>query len=223
MGVSGAARGWEELGQWTLESLLGAATGLAAARWVVPGAWYPGRLWAAVLLIAACVAAPVSAMVLAFACLLGHRPLTLRLVSEIAPSALGTSLVMTCLAFLVRGPARDRPPPPESTTASAGPKLLARLPSRLQGAEIYAVEAEDHYLRLHTSLGHDLILMRLADAVAELAGLDGAQTHRSWWVARGAVARVERHDGRATLTLKDGTEAPVSRAYAKALRTAGWI
>ena len=107
------------------------------------------------------------------------------------------------------------PPPP--------PKFLERLPLKLRGAEVWAVEAEDHYLRLHTSLGQDLILLRLADAIDELAGIEGAQVHRSWWVARDAIAEARRGDGRATLTLKDGSEVPVSRTYAKLIRDLGWI
>ena len=55
---------------------------------------------------------------------------------------------------------------------------------REAAAELYAIESEDHYLRVHTSAGQELILMRLADAVRELAGVEGLQTHRSWWVAR---------------------------------------
>jgi DNA-binding LytR/AlgR family response regulator len=96
------------------------------------------------------------------------------------------------------------------------------LPLKLRGAEVWAVEAEDHYLRLHTSKGQDLILLRLSDAVAELEGVEGAQTHRSWWVAKAAVRDARRGDGRATLTLANGVEAPVSRAYARTLREAGW-
>ncbi|MNC82399.1 LytTr DNA-binding domain protein [compost metagenome] len=68
--------------------------------------------------------------------------------------------------------------------------------------------------------------MRLSDALAELEGLEGAQTHRSWWVAKGAVASIARGDGRAALTLEGGPDsdliAPVSRRYARALREAGW-
>jgi len=110
------------------------------------------------------------------------------------------------------------------TIASATPaKFLERLPLKLRGAEVWAVEAEDHYLRLHTSKGQDLILMRLADAVSELQGIEGAQVHRSWWVARDAIADAKRGDGRATLTLKDGAEAPVSRTYARLLRERGWL
>ena len=114
------------------------------------------------------------------------------------------------------------------TTASAAPapapvKFLERLPLKLRGAEVWAVEAEDHYLRLHTSKGQDLILLRLADAIAELDGIEGAQVHRSWWVARDAIADARKGDGRATLTLKDGAEVPVSRTFAGQLREKRWI
>lgn len=111
-----------------------------------------------------------------------------------------------------------------STAASPPPvRFLERLPLKLRGAEVWAVQAEDHYLRLHTSKGQDLILLRLADAVAELDGIEGAQVHRSWWVARDAIADARRGDGRAVLTLKDGSEVPVSRTYARLLREQGWI
>jgi DNA-binding LytR/AlgR family response regulator len=138
----------------------------------------------------------------------------------ILPSAFGISLVMSALAVLIR---------PHSSQTHAAPagappaKFLTRLPAKLAGAELYAVEAEDHYLRLHTSRGQDLILMRLSDAIAELEGLEGAQTHRSWWVAKGSVAAAARGDGRAVLTLKDGSEVPVSRGFARDLRQAGWF
>ena len=115
---------------------------------------------------------------------------------------------------------------PVQTHAGAGgtapARFLDRLPPRLRGATLHAVQAEDHYLRLHTDRGSDLILMRLSDAVAELEGLEVARTHRSWWVARDAVRGATRGDGRATLTLEGGVAAPVSRRYARALRAAGW-
>ena len=110
------------------------------------------------------------------------------------------------------------------TSAGTQPvKFLERLPLKLRGAEVWAVEAEDHYLRLHTSKGQDLILMRLSDAIDELEGIEGAQVHRSWWVARDAITEAVRGDGRATLTLKDAAEVPVSRTYARLLRERNWI
>lgn len=131
------------------------------------------------------------------------------------------SLAMTGLNQLAERRAR----PSEPASVAARPtevRFLERLPPRLRGAELHAVQAEDHYLRLHTSAGSDLILLRLADAIAELEGLDGAQTHRSWWVARAAVRDVRRGDGRAVLVLPGGVEAPVSRSFAPALRDRGW-
>lgn len=128
------------------------------------------------------------------------------------------SLALTAINMLI-----------ETRSAATGPdaptpvKFLERLPLKLRGAEVWAVEAEDHYLRLHTSRGQDLILMRLADAVSELDGIEGTQVHRSWWVARDAIADARRGDGRAVLTLKDGSEVPVSRTYAGVLRDKGWI
>ena len=129
------------------------------------------------------------------------------------------TMAMTGLNFLVQ-----RTPPETHAAPAGGPpsRFLDRLPPKLRGGELWAVEAQDHYLRLHTSRGQDLILMRLSDAVAELEGIEGAQTHRSWWVAKAAVEDARRGDGRATLTLKNGVEVPVSRAYAKALRETGW-
>jgi hypothetical protein len=117
-------------------------------------------------------------------------------------------------------PALERPRTPAEALHA---QFEARLPPKLRGASLYAVEAQDHYLRLHTSRGSDLILMRLSDAVAELKGIEGAQVHRSWWVARDAVVEAQRADGRAVLILPSGAEAPVSRTYLKALRDAGWL
>ena len=103
------------------------------------------------------------------------------------------------------------------------PRLSARLPLRLQHAAIQALEAEDHYLRVHTDMGSELILMRLSDAIPELDGLDGTQCHRSWWVARSAVTGVAKHGGRATLSLNANIDVPVSRTYLPALRAGGWL
>lgn len=153
--------------------------------------------------------------------LLHVQPLSWRTVMIVGPAVFVITAAVTTLALMMRNAT-----PPVTHAAPVGaqpPAFLARIPLKLRGADLYAVEAEDHYLRLHTSRGQDLILMRLSDAVKELEGLEGAQTHRSWWVARDALVDAERGDGRATLTLKDGSRAPVSRAYSKALREAGWF
>ena len=105
---------------------------------------------------------------------------------------------------------------------SAATPFGDRLPHRLRGAPILAVHGEDHFVRVHTALGEHLIWMRLGDALGELDGLDGRQTHRSWWVARSAVTGVRRGNGRAMLTLSNDLQAPVSRRFAAELRADGW-
>lgn len=98
-----------------------------------------------------------------------------------------------------------------------------RLPFKYRQAEIYALSAEDHYLRIYTSAGETLILLRFYDAIRELDGIEGSQTHRSWWVAKDAVSDVVRGDGRIALRIKGDIEAPVSRSYAKTLKASGWF
>jgi hypothetical protein len=133
--------------------------------------------------------------------------------------AFGMSVAMAALSWVVF---HQRRVPPVAEPAPAA-RFLDRLPLRLREADLYAVEADDHYLKVRTSKGAELILMRLSDALVELDGLEGLQTHRSWWVAKAGVADVRRREGRPVLLLKDGTEAPVSRTYAKGLREAGWL
>ncbi|QNN67429.1 LytTR family transcriptional regulator [Sphingomonas lutea] len=93
------------------------------------------------------------------------------------------------------------------------------MPSRL-GTEIVALEAEDHYLRVHTMLGSDLVLMRLSDAIAAIGPDLGLQVHRSWWVARDAIREVVRTDQRSQLRLMNGLTVPVGRTYTAAVRGA---
>ena len=113
------------------------------------------------------------------------------------------------------------PAEPRTAPANAAP-FLERLPPEL-GSEPLALEMEDHYVRAHTALGNDLVLMRMRDAVGELGGIEGAQVHRSWWVARGSVADVKRDGRNIRLVLDNGLEAPVSRANVQPLREAGWF
>jgi hypothetical protein len=104
-----------------------------------------------------------------------------------------------------------------------GQTFRARLPVKYREADILALSAEDHYLRVHTSEGEALILMRLYDAIRELDGIEGSQTHRSWWVAKDAIKEVVRSSGKVTLTIKGRLHVPVSRSYARALKAEGWL
>lgn len=103
------------------------------------------------------------------------------------------------------------------------PSLVARLPDRLKAGAVLALQGEDHYVRVHTTAGSDLVLARLGDAIGEMGSTPGARTHRSWWVAKGAVKRTQRGNGKVSLVLSNDLEVPVSRGYASELRDAGWL
>lgn len=120
----------------------------------------------------------------------------------------------------VDGGGADAAGPVATTVWSAA--FLSRLPPSL-GRDLLCLENEDHYVRAHTSCGSTLILMRLADAVAELDGVDGLRIHRSWWVARGAVNGIVRRERSIGLCLSNGIEAPVARTMVPVLRQAGWL
>jgi hypothetical protein len=121
--------------------------------------------------------------------------------------------LFTPLTLLQR---RGRTSPPVETVSFA-----RELPPEL-GTSILALTAEDHYLRVHTERGDTLIHHRFSDAVREL-GDAGVQVHRSWWVARQAVERVERDGDRHIVVLRGGVRAPVSRTFGLAARKAGLI
>jgi len=118
------------------------------------------------------------------------------------------------------------PAPVIPTVAPAGPaepRLAARLPAPLRGGEIWALEAEEHYTKIHTSKGNTLLLMRFSDAIAEMDPQPGLQVHRSFWVSRRAVERVARVDKRWVVQLKGGLEIPVSRSYRVTVQSAGLV
>ena len=131
------------------------------------------------------------------------------------------SLIVTSAAYLLDILQDKDTPDSNGTDPVAG--FLERLPVKFRTAELYAISSEDHYLRVHTSLGEELILMRLADAVRELSKVEGLQVHRSWWVAKSGVTDEKKADGRSFLILPAGTEVPVSRSYRNKAKDVGLI
>lgn len=206
---------------WIPVMLIGATGGIVVSVLVDHGGRFDDNPPLQGAVIAAALTAPLTVVIWLITSLAFHGG---RLVPAQLVLFAGPVFIVTCVMTALNYFTQKEPPATHAAPSGAAPpRFLERLPARLRGAEIFAVEAEDHYLRLHTSKGQDLILMRLSDAVAELEGVEGAQVHRSWWVARAAVEDARRGDGRATLTLKDGARVPVSRAYARALRDSGWI
>ena len=122
----------------------------------------------------------------------------------------------------VESPPPDRRADPAPSPAPEAP-LLARLSARSR-AELLHLRMQDHYVEVHTTAGSEMLLLRFRDALREVEDVDGLQVHRSHWVARAAVAGVERQrGGRFALRLVNGTKVPVSRSFAPAVKARGWI
>ncbi len=111
----------------------------------------------------------------------------------------------------------------EKPHASRPARILSRLPIPLQSSELYALSAEDHYVRVHTSKGENIILMRFSDAISETGDVEGLQVHRSWWVAQAAIEHIKAKDRNAEITLKNKLKVPVSRNALKRVRNKGWL
>lgn len=106
---------------------------------------------------------------------------------------------------------------PEPVAERGDVLILDRLKPENRG-RLQHISVEDHYSRIRTSRGSELILLRFADAMRETGTADGLQVHRSHWVARDFVDGFRSVNGKLTLVLKDRTEIPVSRTFADRVR-----
>ncbi len=107
-------------------------------------------------------------------------------------------------------------------TPREDPRLYRRLPDRFRGP-VLRLAVRDHFVDVVTAEETHTIRMRFADAVDEMETEPGYCTHRSHWVSRDAVVRVERADGRWQVRLINGDVVPVSRTYRPELARAGLI
>lgn len=105
----------------------------------------------------------------------------------------------------------------DARPSGAEEALRGRLPPHLDGA-ILALQAEDHYVRVHTATGSTLVHYRFRDAVQDMCRVDGLQVHRSFWVRRSAITQrlIERHSH--FVLLDNGLKVPVSRTHLRSLR-----
>lgn len=196
----------DRMAAWSLLVGVGLALGTALRillRRHLPGLgrWPRAVLKAALL---SCVLAPLAVRVTAgLGPAAAHRDGGIAL----AEAVLGIALLSLSLSAL-RG-LLVRPVMPEADTP---PALLERLPADLQGPLI-RLTSSDHYVHVVTERGQADLLIRMADAIAQLDGVAGMRVHRSHWVALAAVTGVRRDRGRLFLILRDGSEVPVSRRY----------
>lgn len=181
--------------------------------------WPLRRRGLALTLAAVLAAVPGAAVVFAAETLFRPGYVGLSRLPEVYLGVAVIGLLISAAVLAVRS--RPAPQTPEAP-AAARPRFLDRLPHEI-GRDLVCLRMADHYVEAITTEGSDLVLMRFADAMAELEGADGMRVHRSYWVARGHVTGSERENGRPTLRLTGGHKVPVSRTYLPEVRAAGLI
>lgn len=128
------------------------------------------------------------------------------------------SMLTEFAAALLKPESKSQPVPQQDPFAT----LMERLPLEKRG-RLIRIEAQDHYLSIVTSAGESLILMRLSDAEALLAGAEGLRVHRSHWVMQSEVQQHIRRKRRDFLVMSDGAVVPVSRGSRDKAVAAGLI
>jgi len=79
----------------------------------------------------------------------------------------------------------------------------------------WAIKAEQHYIRIYTEKGDEMILYRFSDAIKSLEDYEGLQVHRSYWVAIEAIEEINPLEKSYEIKLKNGVTVPVSRSNKK--------
>ncbi len=129
----------------------------------------------------------------------------------------------------VRVSLRRLPAPPlrlDFDSAIAGylpaPPRLADWPRE----PVLRIQAADHYLEVVTSTGRRFLRGRMKDVLRSMAGVDGVEgvhPHRSWWIARTDIARVQRRGRDYVIVAQDGAQVPVARSRVAELRKLGLL
>lgn len=210
----------ERYAYWQFAMLGGGIIAAVIEPWVAR--LFPGRPRAFALAQLIAMTPPISLWVTIFPVFVFGRSFAMEKLIWVTPSVLTINVAVVGLAWLTRSAFKQPLTRVGAPEGVAPQSLRCRLSPKLARARLVAIEAEDHYLRIRTEAGSDLILMRFADALDALSDADGFRTHRSWWVARTAVETARWKGGRGELVLSDGAVAPVSRTYAAALKGTDW-
>lgn len=196
--------------------------------------------WIALVLAALATALPGTGTVwLVVAIYLGYQPSDMLGIIDLYAKVFVLHFVIGSLVYqLIEKSVRSREVAREANALEPSPlgertgdepapapeaNLLTRLPAHSR-AELLHLRMQDHYVEVHTAAGSELLLLRFRDALREVEQVNGLQVHRSHWVARNAIAGIERRrGGRIILRLVNGNRVPVSRSFAPALKAHGWI
>ncbi len=165
---------------------------------------------------------PATSVVILIATLFGSRidaPTATELYGQCAFVVLAIATIMhLATSQSRRKPAADLPVQ-QALAKESSPPILDRLPGARRG-KLLRISAQDHYVEVVTDRGWSLVAMRFRDAIADARPVNGAQIHRSHWVAADAVTARRSVNGAIRLELSDGSVVPVGRTFRRAAKMA---
>jgi len=82
-------------------------------------------------------------------------------------------------------------------------------------AVLLGIKAEQHYIKIWSDQGTDLVRYRFKDLENVLAPCNCLQVHRSWWVNLDQVGRYRNTGRKLDLIINDQLAVPVSNSYKK--------
>ena len=132
------------------------------------------------------------------------------LAETVAYAAVFWSICLLVRALLARSAGKQR----REALPQTG--LLGMLPDELR-KDIRWMKAEGNYVDVYGADDHRLVHYVFSRAAEELSPL-GIQVHRSYWVARDNLIRVESGKGRIFAVVKGGHRVPVSRSFEREVR-----
>lgn len=206
-------------GYWLIAVLASGVVGIFVDRAL---AAHVRGFWIRIVIVSVAITPPVTVFIYTLNAMMLDLPRRPWLLPQLAWQVLVVMLlIMTLRALLWRRVVERQtvvmPPLPEAER-----RFRLRLSAKRRGARLIAIEAEDHYVRVHTDGGSELVPMRFSEAVGELAQAYGYRLHRSWWAAAEAIESVRWNRGTGEARLAGGILAPISRSCAPALKDAGW-
>lgn len=146
---------------------------------------------------------------------------------------IGLKLLMDRLGWGLNQPTRKYASTPEASgteepdaEGDTGDWGNTELPSVLHRAgyrvmpKLNALQAQEHYVVIHTDSGEKIVRYRLSDAIEECHMIEGVRVHRSWWIAKHAMTEVRRRGRSVAVRLPSGEWVPVSLAAKEAVSEA---
>ncbi len=104
----------------------------------------------------------------------------------------------------------------QNNSKTSTPALQARL-GKYPNAQILALCAQDHYVQIITNQGNELLRMNFSDAIEEMKGVAGLQVHRSYWVSKKSILKIDRKTQ--NIELVNGSKIPISRRRLSTIKT----